>query len=180
MDKDSLDIGEVSPARYFTTCFASRLDFKPPQSILACWGSLGMNKKGSLYHFSFLTLQRVWAQTVTNFSTFSTTRAVPCGSRTLFSQAHLLHLACRWNSFLITFFINLVPFHRAVVQGTRGMLGSGLPLQRPCFFLLASPLGRCLSYVRQVNNFHNVKLMIAAPAATCHRSTMQRPFSLKH
>lgn len=45
-------------------------------------------------------------------------------------------------------FINLVPFQRAVVEGTEGMHGSGFPLQRSGSFLLASPLSRYLSYVR--------------------------------
>lgn len=140
----------------------------------------GMKKKTSLRHFSFLILQTVWAQTLMNFSTFSTTRAAPCGSRTLFGQGHLLHPLHCWNNFLITSFINPVPFQRALWTAIEGMLGSGLPFQRPCSFLLASPLGSYLSNVRQVNNFHNVKLMIIAPATTCHRRTMQRPFSLKH
>lgn len=139
-----------------------------------------MKKKSSLHHFSFLTLQTVRTQTAKNFTTLSTTRAVPCGSRTLFGQAHLLHLPRRRNSFLITSFINLVPFHRAVVQSHRGAAWLWPPFAETFPFSFGFTLGRYLSYVRQVSYFHNVKLMIAAPAATCHRNTMQRPFSLKH
>lgn len=140
-----------------------------------------MKKRSSLHHYTCFALQTVRTQTVPDFTTCSKTSAVPCCSRTLFFQAHLLHLPRRQNSCLINFIINLVPFYKTMVQGHRGAAWLWSPFAETLLFFMASQLGRYLSgYVRQVNNTDHVKFMIAAPDANCHRNTTQRPFSLKH
>lgn len=139
-----------------------------------------MKKWSSLHHFSFFTLRTVQTQIVSDFTTSSTIRVL-CQSRTLFGWAHLLYLSHHWKSFLTTFIINLVPFYKTMAQGHGGPAWLWSPFAETLLFFMASPLGRYLSsYMRQVNNFHHVKFMTAAPAANCHRNTTQRPFSLKH
>ena len=131
---------------------------------LPCWGSLGTNTRTSPHHVSFFTLQTGWTQVVPDITTPSTIRAVPCHSRTPFGRAHLSHLPRCWNSFLSTSTINLA-------QGHGGAAWLQSPFAETLLFYRASLLGRCLSsYMRQVNNFHHVKFMIAAPAASCHRT----------